>query len=182
MGYNSLQSNYLTIPVYTLGAIALATQAYWSDRLKQRALFLLISAVPVTVAYMICVGTSSNVAGYVAMFILVCGVYSVSCLMITWVATNLVPDYKRSIGLPIFCSIGNCSGLVAGQLYPKSQGLRYVMGNGISAGLEIIAVVFVILTWLLLRHRNQAKEKLIAEGATTNGLEGDKALDFKYIL
>src|ERR1700712_2009340 len=164
MGYTNLQANYLTIPVYAVGAIALAAQAWWSDRLQQRALFLLISAVPVTVAYCICVGTPNKVAGYVAMFILVTGVYSVSCLMITWVATNLVPDYKRSVGLPIFCSIGNCSGLIAGQLYPKSQGPRYVMGNGISAGLEVIAVIFVVLTWLLLRRRNQKKEKLIAEG------------------
>lgn len=102
--------------------------------------------------------------------------------MITWVATNLVPDYKRSVGLPLFCSIGNCSGLVSGQLYPKSQGPRYVMGNGISAGLEVVAVVFVVATWVLLRRRNQAKERLVAEGATENGLEGDLALDFKYIL
>jgi hypothetical protein len=181
-GYNSVQSNYLTIPVYAVGAISLAMQAYWSDRLKQRALFLVISALPVTVAYVICVGTPNKIAGYVAMFILVLGVYSVSCLMITWMATNLVPDYKRSVGLPIFCSIGNCSGLVSGQLYPKSQGPRYVMGNSISAGLEVVSVVFVGLTWLLLRSRNARKEKMIAEGATTNGLEGDKALDFKYIL
>lgn len=181
-GYNAFQANYLTIPVYAVGALSLVAQAYWSDRLQQRALFLLVSAVPVATAYLICVGTSSPVAGYVAMFVLVTGVYSFSCLMMTWVATNLVPDYKRSVGLPIFASIGNCSGFVAGQLYPSSQAPRYVMGNAVSAGLEVIAAVFVVLTWLLLRRRNQQKDKMIAEGATTNGMEGDRSLDFKYIL
>ncbi|EEY15295.1 high-affinity nicotinic acid transporter [Verticillium alfalfae VaMs.102] len=181
-GYNAFEANYLTIPVYALGAISLATQAYWSDRLKKRALFLLVSACPVIAAYLICIGTPNRVAGYVAMFILVTGVYSFSCLMMTWVATNLVPDYKRSVGLPIFASIGNCSGLVAGQLYPKSQSPRYVVGNSISAGLEAVAAIFVALTWLLLRRRNQQKDKLIAEGATSNGMEGDRGLDFKYDL
>jgi hypothetical protein len=181
-GYTSYQANYLTIPVYAVGAVSLLTQAYWSDRLKQRALFLLISACPVMIAYIICIGTPSKIAGYIAMFILVTGVYSVSCLLMTWVATNLVPDYKRSVGLPIFASIGNCSGLVAGQLYPKSQGPRYIVGNSISVGLEAIAAVFVVLTWLLLRRRNQQKDKLIAEGATDNGLKGDQALGFRYIL
>ncbi|KAM0286463.1 hypothetical protein ACHAQH_000889 [Verticillium albo-atrum] len=181
-GYNAFEANYLTIPVYALGAFSLATQAYWSDRLKKRAMFLLISACPVIAAYIICIGTPNRVAGYVAMFILVTGVYSFSCLMMTWVATNLVPDYKRSVGLPIFASIGNCSGLVAGQLYPKSQSPRYIMGNSISAGLEAVAAVFVALTWLLLRRRNQQKEKMIAEGATSNGMEGDRGLDFKYDL
>lgn len=181
-GYNAFQANYLTIPVYAVGAASLLTQAYWSDRLRQRALFLLISACPVIAAYLICIGTDNRVACYVAMFILVTGVYSFSCLMMTWVATNLVPDYKRSVGLPIFASIGNCSGLVAGQLYPRSQSPGYIMGNSVSAGLEAIAAVFVVATWLLLRRRNQQKDKAIATGATTNGLEGDRALDFKYIL
>jgi MFS family permease len=181
-GYSAFEANYLTIPVYAVGALSLVTQAYWSDRLKQRALFLLISGIPVIAAYLICVGTSNSVAGYVAMFILVTGVYSFSCLMMTWVATNLVPDYKRSVGLPIFASIGNCSGFVAGQLYPSSQAPRYIMGNSVSAGLETISLVFVAMTWFLLRRRNQQKDKLIAEGATTNDLEGDQALDFKYIL
>jgi MFS family permease len=181
-GYTSLAANYLTIPVYFVGALSLATQAYWSDRLKQRALFLLVSAVPVIAAYLICVGTSSPIAGYIAMFILVLGVYSFSCLMITWVATNLTPDYKRSVGLPIFCSIGNCSGLVAGQLYPKTQGPRYVVGNGISAGLEAVAAVFVGLTWFMLRRRNVEKERLRRDGVTENGKLGDMALGFQYIL
>lgn len=56
------------------------------------------------------------------------------------------------------------------------------MGNSISVGLEAIASVFVILTWLLLRRRNQQKDKMIAEGATDNGLKGDRALNFRYIL
>ena len=77
-GYNQFEANYLTIPVYTVGAISLVTQAYWSDRLQQRAMFLFISACPVITAYLICVGTPSRVAGYVAMFILVSGVYSFS--------------------------------------------------------------------------------------------------------
>ncbi|CRK18593.1 hypothetical protein BN1708_012402 [Verticillium longisporum] len=169
-GYNAFEANYLTIPVPT------------GPRLKKRALFLLVSACPVIAAYLICIGTPNRVAGYVAMFILVTGVYSFSCLMMTWVATNLVPDYKRSVGLPIFASIGNCSGLVAGQLYPKSQSPRYIVGNSISAGLEAVAAIFVALTWLLLRRRNQQKDKLIAEGATSNGMEGDRGLDFKYDL
>lgn len=56
------------------------------------------------------------------------------------------------------------------------------MGNSISAGMETIAAVFVVATWFVLRRRNNLKAKQIAEGAKTNGLEGDWALDFKYCL
>lgn len=110
------------------------------------------------------------------------GVYSFSAIIVTWVATNIIPDHKRSVGLPVFYSLGNLSGLVSSQLYPSKDGPRYIMGNATSAGMEVVAVFFVIATWLLLRRRNAKKDKLIAEGATTNGLEGDMALDFKYCL
>jgi hypothetical protein len=110
------------------------------------------------------------------------GVYVFSALVVTWVATNLIPDHKRSIGLPLFYSIGNLSGLVSSQLYPSKDGPRYVKGNAVSAGMEVVAIFFVIAAWFVLRRRNQQKEKLIAEGAVTNGKEGDEALDFKYTL
>lgn len=71
--YASLQVNYLTIPVYVVGAISLVIQAHFSDKYEQRALFLVGSAVPVITGYLICVGTSNAVAGYVAMFILSMG-------------------------------------------------------------------------------------------------------------
>jgi hypothetical protein len=48
--------------------------------------------------------------------------------------------------------------------------------------METVAALLTVATYFLLRRRNQQKDKLIAEGATTNGLEGDQALDFKYCL
>lgn len=53
-------------------------------------------------------------------------------------------------------------------------------GNAVSAGLECVAAVLYACTWFLLRRRNAQKRKLIAEGATTNGFEGDRGLDFMY--
>jgi hypothetical protein len=71
--FASLKVNYLTIPVYVLGALSLVAQAYLSDRLQKRALFLIMSAIPVIVGYVICVGTANATAGYLAMFICVIG-------------------------------------------------------------------------------------------------------------
>ncbi|KAL1903767.1 hypothetical protein Sste5344_010518 [Sporothrix stenoceras] len=65
-------------------------------------------------------------------------------------------------------------------LYPSTQGPRYVQGNAVSAGLEVVAAALYFASWCILRRRNAQKKKLISEGATTNGLEGDRALDFKY--
>lgn len=100
----------------------------------------------------------------------------------TWIATNLAPDSKRAFGMPFAYSLGNLSGLVSSQLYPSQQGPSYVKGNAISAGLTIISGFLYGACYLVLRRRNANKAKLIAEGATTNGLEGDMSLDSMYHL
>ena len=97
-------------------------------------------------------------------------------------ATNLSPDSKRAIGLPLAYSIANVSNLVSSQLYPSQQGPRYIAGNAVSSGLTVVAGFLYGACWLLLKRRNAKKAKLIAEGATTNGLEGDKSLESMYIL
>jgi hypothetical protein len=99
-----------------------------------------------------------------------------------WVATNVSPDGKRAVAMPFAYSIANLSSLVSAQLYPTTQGPRYVQGNSISAGLDLVAAGLYFSCWMLLRHRNNKKEKLKAEGATTNGYEDDRSLGFKYIL
>lgn len=56
------------------------------------------------------------------------------------------------------------------------------MGNAISLATEAAAAVGVVIIWFVLRRRNQQKAKLLAQGVSDNGLKGDKALDFEYIM
>ncbi|KAH6719730.1 high-affinity nicotinic acid transporter-like protein [Leptodontidium sp. MPI-SDFR-AT-0119] len=182
LGFASLKVNYMTIPVYVLGTITLVTVVWLSDKYKRRGVFIIGCCVPVAVGYLVCVGTANRGAGYAGMFILVLGLYPISTLAVTWIATNLSPDSKRAIGMPLAYSIANISAVVSSQLYPSQQGPRYVQGNAVSAGLTVVAAFLYGSCWLLLRHRNAKKAKMIAEGATTNGLEGDQSLDSMYIL
>jgi hypothetical protein len=71
--YASLKVNYMTIPIYVLGATSLVIQVYYSDKLKRRGMFIMGSCIPVAVGYLICVGTPNPHAGYAGMFILVIG-------------------------------------------------------------------------------------------------------------
>lgn len=71
--FASLKVNYMTIPVFILGAISLSIQVYYSDKLKKRGVFIMGCCIPVAVGYLICVGTPNPYAGYAGMFILVIG-------------------------------------------------------------------------------------------------------------
>lgn len=92
------------------------------------------------------------------------------------------PDGKRAVAMPFAYSLANVSSLVSSNLYPSTQGPRYIQGNSISAGLNIVAACLYFSCWMLLRSRNNKKQKMIAEGATTNGYNDDRGLDSTYIL
>ena len=102
------------------------------------------------------------------------GTYIFNCLLLTWISINLSPDYKRSVGLPIFASIAHISGVLSLNTYPATDSPRYTIGNSVSLSYEALALIGVGAIYVVLRRRNLAKEKLIAQGATENGKEATK--------
>lgn len=110
------------------------------------------------------------------------GIYVFNALLLTWISINVSPDYKRSVSLPVFASIANISGVLASNIYPSTGSPRYVIGNAVSLSCEVLAILGVVAIYFVFRTRNAQKEKLIAQGVTDNGKEGDRALHFKYLL
>jgi hypothetical protein len=198
--YTSVQANYLTIPVYAFATIVVAVVSFLSDRMNTRITLLVLIPIPTILGYSIALGTSNIAAGYVAMFFvgagmlhfnpLLCstanilsqGIYIFNAMLLTWVSINLSPDYKRSVGIPIFASLANISGILSSNIYPASDSPRYIIGNAVSLSCEVLAFTGVVAIYFLLKSRNAKKAKLIAEGATDNGMEGDRSLHFKYLL
>jgi hypothetical protein len=71
--FASLKVNYMTIPVYVLGAISLCIQVYYSDKLRKRAYFIVACCAPVAIGYLMCVLSTNPNVGYAGMFVLVTG-------------------------------------------------------------------------------------------------------------
>ena len=71
--FASLKVNYMTIPVFALGAISLIILVWLSDKYKRRGVVIVACCIPVAVGYLICVGTANGGAGYAGMFVLVLG-------------------------------------------------------------------------------------------------------------
>lgn len=84
--------------------------------------------------------------------------------------------------MPVFLSTLLSAGALSAQLYPSSDGPRYIMGNAVSLAVFGIGACGVFTLWFIWRQRNAQKSKAIAEGATANKYEDDRGLDFEYVL
>jgi predicted MFS family arabinose efflux permease len=183
LGHTGMEANYLSIPPYILASITLICWTTLSDKLNKRALIAFLAPLPCVLGYAIVVGTPNPTAGYVAMFLCAAGIYPYNATLLTWVSNNLAPDDKRSVGIPLFASLANISGAVASQIYPSSDGPRYVKGNSISLGMEAFACGGILAIWLMLARRDKVKAKLEAEGVEDNGYGSeDRGLGFRYTL
>ena len=115
------------------------------------------------------------------MYLCVAGIYPYNSMIITWVSNNIIPEHKRAVAIPLFFSLANCAGFISSQIYPASDGPRFIAGNGVSLGVEVVSAVAAGLMILLCRRRNLQKKRLISEGVTDNGRIDDRGLDFVYI-
>ena len=121
---------------------------------------------------------SSPAVKYFATFL--CGVatYTGAGLNIAWLNVNVAPQYRRALAIGIQQTVGNCAGIVAGQVYRKSP---YVLGNSFSLGSLVFAQGVVAVHALYVRAKNREKSEIEQGKEDTRRIRtGDGAVDFRY--
>lgn len=181
LGYNSLQTQYMTIPVYICGGLSFLLAASFSDRWGIRGPFVFLTNIPGIIGYILILCPTPNGVKFFGTFLCSIAVYNGPGLNLTWLNVNVAPHYRRAAAIGFQQTIGNTAGVVAGQIYRKSP---YVLGNGFSVGALGLSQVLIVAKYLYIRRQNRLKEK-IARGEvadTRKVTTGDRELDFKYHL
>ncbi|KAL2829619.1 MFS general substrate transporter [Aspergillus pseudoustus] len=183
MGYNKLEANYLTIPVYIWGAIIFVAVAHISDKYQVRGAAIFLTNTLGIAGYILLLTVQTGGVRYFATFLCVSAVYVGPGLNLAWLNANTAPHYKRAAAIGIQQSIGNSAGIVSGQIYRTAP---YVLGNSMSLGALGVAEILIAGMVLYLRKENRAKEETLmglgSEVVRPEGRVGDEALDFKYHL
>lgn len=177
----SLQTQYLTIPVYLVAAAAFMALAFFSDRFLIRSPFLLFANMFGIVGYVLLLVDVSNAVKFFGCFLCSIAVYTGPGLNIAWLNVNMAPQYRRATAIGVQQSIANTAGIVAGQIYRKSP---YVLGNGFSLGAICLSQVIIIIKYFYIRRCNEEKRRIaIGQKEDTRKVtSGDQAVDFMYHL
>lgn len=181
MGYSSLQSQYLTIPVYIVGGGSFLALSFASDRMTLRSPFLILANFIGVIGYAIILSPVSQPVKFFGTFLCAIAVYTGPGMNLTWLNVNVAPHYRRAAAIGFQQTIGNCAGIVAGQIYRKSP---YTLGNAFSLGAIGVSQVIIVLKAMYIRRQTRMKER-IARGEiqdTRKVTTGDRELDFEYHL
>ncbi|KAI4841677.1 MFS general substrate transporter [Aureobasidium sp. EXF-8845] len=180
LGYNTLQAQYLTIPVYIFGGLAFMLVAWYSDRTSIRGPLVAFANIFGIIGYILIICPTPNGVKFLGTFLCAVAVYNGPGLNMSWLNVNMAPQYRRATAIGFQQTIGNTAGVVAGQIYRKSP---YVLGNSFSLGALGVAQILIACKWLYLRHCNSVKDRIAnGEEDTRKVQTGDAAIDFKYHL
>jgi len=179
MSYDTLQSNYLTIPVYLWGAIIFLCMAWISDRWSIRGPIVMFANIFGIVGYILLLTVEHNGVKYFATYLCAVAVYVGPGINLTWLNVNVAPHYRRATAIGFQQTMGNTAGAVAGQIYRNPP---YKLGNSFSLGALCLSQVLIACKIVYVKRQNRLKE-LIAAGEVEDKRKvktGDRELDFKY--
>ena len=167
LGYNKIYSLLLTTPPYLLAVIVSIANAWHADRTGERYLH---SALPLWLgmaAFIIAAVTTATVPRYIAMMLMVPGIYTGCVVMLAWISNTIPrPPAKRAAALAAINAITNSSSIYSSYMYPESAGPRYVVAMSVNCATLFVA--FCMATWL--RFILVGLNKKLDEG--TIGVEG----------
>ena len=112
MGYKKEAAQLMTIPPYTIGAVAACFAALYSDKMKRRWPFIAAAQTIVCIAFAILLPlghnmkSKSNQAGSYFAICLACLGYPISPGVNSWVSNNLAGPAKRSMGIAFVICMG----------------------------------------------------------------------------
>lgn len=181
LGFDSLQAQYLTIPVYLFaGALFLAT-AILSDRLRLRGPLMAFMNIFTITGYIILLAVNNDGVKYFACYLICFSLYTNVGLNESWITSNTAPRDKRATSLAANQAFGNVAGIVSPQVY---RGAPYTLGHWFTMGCLIFGTLTIMLQSYLYYKTNKERQLILdSAGSEFEEMEkGDKSVKFKFIL
>lgn len=181
LGFDSLQAQYLTIPVYLLGGTIYMIAARFSDKYRIRGPIMIIANIIAIVGYIIVIAVDNNGVKYFGCYLIVVTLLTSVGLNESWIASNTAPAVKRSASIGINQAFGNTAGIVAPQVYRQAP---YLLGHWFTIGCLIVASILIAAQTMINIRVNKQRESLMdtLESDEIEMEKGNNSVRFRYII
>ncbi|KAJ4246338.1 hypothetical protein NW762_013689 [Fusarium torreyae] len=149
MGYTNVTAQWMTVPIWTVGAVCQLALSWTSDKCQDRRWHSVGLYGLAAIACLVSALISSAVAKYVMMCFLVAGLYTGLPLMLNWVSESIpYPDQKRSIAIAFVNSFGHLTIIYGSYLWPSANAPQHLVGFvTLTATCGLGCVIAVVAPW-----------------------------------
>ncbi|KAI9701182.1 MAG: hypothetical protein M1836_001851 [Candelina mexicana] len=184
--YNNIQSLLLTAPPYVLAVITSFANAWHADRTGERYFHITLPFWVAVAAFILAAATTATGPRYVAMMLMVPGVYTGYVVGLAWISNTIPrPPAKRAAALAAINAVSNTSSIYASYMYPPSDGPRYVLAMAVNCGTALIAVISATVLRVILRNLNRrldAGKYVSGAVGSREGVPGAAEKGFRFLL
>jgi hypothetical protein len=177
---------------YACAFVSVISAGVLSDRFNSKAPFLVFFYGITCVGYIILLTTTSPVAGITATVFVTAGCYVPVLLLPIWGIINTGGFTKRGATWA-FCELfGQTWAIMGTRIYDSPP--RFIKGHSVVLGLNLLALVNVILVFWWMRRQNRIKDRVLQEYADRGEVHPhvaqqltledvyDQHVSFRYVL
>lgn len=191
LGFDTFQTNLLTIPSYVLVLLNLLIFTYLSEAFNNRTLFASLSQwwmFPCIVALNTFTETTNTWAKY-AVTTLIVGFPYPHAIQVAWVSRNANTVGARTVSASLYNICAQIAIIISSQVYRESDKPLYKTGNKILLAVVCFNIVLYGLTYAYYRALNRKKDKVWNSMSTEEQDDyiedttdiGSQRLDFRYV-
>jgi len=169
LGYNNLDTLLLTAPPYVLAMICAFANAWHADKTGERFLHVTLPMIVGVAAFILAAATTATAPRYVAMMLMVPGIYSGYVVVLAWISNSIPrPASKRAAALAAINAVSNASSIYASYMYSGAP--RYIIAFSVNCCTLVLAMVMAaVLRFLLVRLNKKLDRGEHVEGAIGRG-------------
>ncbi|KAK2793488.1 hypothetical protein FQN51_001245 [Onygenales sp. PD_10] len=159
LGWTAMKAQLMTVPIFAFGAASTMMMAFVSDWMKHRFAFTIGGCLVATIGYVIllCEAHVSVSIRYMAVFAISGGSLVTHPITITWLSNNMAGHYKRGISSALQIGLGNTGGIIASNIFLKSEAPSYPTGYGVCLGLIWVCGITCVIFFFYLRRENRMR-------------------------
>ncbi|KAJ7227937.1 major facilitator superfamily domain-containing protein [Mycena rebaudengoi] len=173
-GYNLRLSLVLSAPPYVFAALYTYAVAYVSDKLRRRAIFIVLNSLVCMTGLFIMSFAGKIGPRYFGAFLAIGGCQSNVPALLAYQANNILTYSKRAVTSAVVIGFGGIGGIFATAVYREKDTPKYINGLGATIGCQGLILLLLVLLTVDFKKMN----KRVDEGTAV--IEGKPG--FKYTL
>jgi MFS family permease len=163
LGYDNIHTLLLTAPPYVLAVITTYLNAWHADKTGERFWHIVLPLCVGVAAFILAAATHSTAPRYVAMMLMVPGVYTGYVVVLAWISNSMPrPPAKRAAALAFINAVSNTSSIYASYMYPQPKSgaqPNLTVPLSVDCATAGLAIIMTVIMRIILRRLNKKLDR-----------------------